>query len=82
MPDGTLDKAESIFQEICSKTDNPGYFYNYACILSRKENREKALSTLETCLKLDKGNMFRGFAKTDSTFDNIRELPTFQELIA
>lgn len=33
--DGKFDEAEKLYQEICTKSDNPGYFYNFACTLSR-----------------------------------------------
>ena len=79
--DGKLDEAEKIYLEICAKSDNPGYLYNFACVYSRKGNQQKALETLETCLKLDKAKIFKEFSKTDSDFSNIRELPAFQQLI-
>ena len=80
--DGKFDDAEKLYQEICSKSENPSYFYDFTCVLSRKGNTEKALETIKTSLKFDKGNVFRGIAKTDSDFTNIRDLPTFQALIS
>ena len=81
---GKLDEAEKIYQDICAKSEHPLYYYNLACVYSRKENTEKALDTLKFCLKTSNSwqhKFFKNLAKTDSDLTHIRELPDFQQLI-
>lgn len=79
---GKLDEAEKIYLDICANSNIPIYHYNLACVYSRKGNREKALDSLKVCLKFDKRAVFRELVKTDSDLENIRYLPTFQQLMS
>ena len=81
--EGKIDDAEKIYLDLCPKSpNNPLYNYNFACVNSRKGNKQKALDTLQLCLKYDNGNKFKNLAKTDTDFNNIREIPQFQQLIS
>ncbi len=61
------------------KPNDSGTLYNLACLFSLWGKTDEALAYLEKAIALD--NKFRGMAKTDKDFDNIREDPRFKKLI-
>ena len=78
---GKLDEAEKVYLELIENSKDSRDYYNLACCYSLKNNSEKALNMLKTCLKYDQGNRFKGLAQKDKDFNNVRELPAFKELL-
>lgn len=62
---------------------NPQYalaWYNKACCYAEQNNVELAIKTLKQAIALESEKV-REDAKTDSSFDAIRENPLFKQLI-
>lgn len=57
------------------KPDSPPLQYTLACVESLDGNADEALDLLNTAVAAD--DRFRGYAKTDSDFDAIRDDPRF-----
>ena len=77
---GNNDKAIEVMDTLIARdSTRAGIYYEAACLYSKKNKQEEALSYLET--SLEKG--YRRFAhiEMDHDMDNIRELPRFKELI-
>ena len=77
---GNNDKAIEVMDTLIARdSTRAGIYYEAACLYSKMNKQEEALSYLETSLK--KG--YRRFAhiEMDHDMDNIRELPRFKELI-
>lgn len=41
LQEGKFAEAEKIYLELCSKSDNPIYFYNLGCVYSREGIKKK-----------------------------------------
>lgn len=77
---GNNDKAIEVMDTLIARdSTRAGIYYEAACLYSKMNKQEEALSYLET--SLEKG--YRRFAhiEMDHDMDNIRELPRFKELI-
>jgi len=78
---GKIEKAiEAMDSIIKLNKDDPGTYYDAACLYSLMNRSTEALEYLEKCLSM-------GFARfshinKDKDLDNIRNLPKFKELIA
>lgn len=79
---GKLDEAEKIYLELIENSKDSLYYYNLACCYSLKNDSEKAIDMLTTCLKYDQNKRFKDLAGKDKDFKNIKELPVFKELLA
>ncbi|MEH2395083.1 MAG: tetratricopeptide repeat protein [Nostoc sp.] len=76
----TEEAIASYDQALKIKPDYPSPFYNKACYYALKGNIEQALENLQQAINLSPDEC-REWAKTDSSFDSIREDERFQALI-
>jgi adenylate cyclase len=79
---GEKEKArEWIDRALLVDPDNLNMRYNFACVLSIMGDKDAALKMLQSALALS-GPYQTRIAETDTDFDNIRDDPRFQKLLA
>jgi adenylate cyclase len=79
---GEKEKArEWIGRALLVDPDNLNMRYNFACVLSIMGDKDAALKMLQSALALS-GPYQTRIAETDTDFDNIRDDPRFQKLLA
>lgn len=77
---GQREKAvEFVDSIIASEDDNPGNYYDAACLYSIMQEPDTAVKYLEKAFELGYRRM--AHIKADHDLDNIRELPAFKSLI-
>ncbi len=59
--------------------DQPGPYYNYACLLSVRGRLKEGMAALKK--SLEKGYSSAGWIMRDKELDNLRKLPEFKQLI-
>ena len=75
------DEAEQAYrQAIEHDPDDAWAYYNFACLYALQHDVEHALEYLQR--SIDFKPKYRSMAQTDHDFDNIRENPQFQALMA
>jgi tetratricopeptide (TPR) repeat protein len=78
---GEYEKALSLFQKVISEEPNfSEALYNMSCCCAQLGNRENAMAYLGQAIRINPE--CREWAGEDSEFDTLKNLPTFQDLLA